>query len=80
MDHEKDQSVLNSLMDGVPNYAQPDPMKHRDKSMVKQDGGEQKGEAVNIKKIYPPENGQLQNNSDGVGLFLSVCLFVFVMI
>nr|CAH8863592.1 unnamed protein product [Trichobilharzia regenti] len=65
MDHEKDQSVLNSLMDGVPNYAQPDPMKHRDKSMVKQDGGEQKGEAVNIKKIYPPENGQLQNNSDG---------------
>ncbi|CAH8863705.1 unnamed protein product [Trichobilharzia szidati] len=65
MDHETDQSVQNSLVDGVPNYAQPDPMKHREKSMAKQDNGEQKGETVNIKKINPPENGQLQNNSDG---------------
>ncbi|CAH8863719.1 unnamed protein product [Trichobilharzia szidati] len=65
MDHETDQSVQNSLVDGVPNYAQPDPMKHREKSMAKQDNGEQKGETVNIKKINPPENGQFQNNSDG---------------
>ncbi|CAH8292449.1 unnamed protein product [Schistosoma intercalatum] len=48
---EDDESPLNSLLNDVPNYMQPDPIKSKLNSAVKSDKKNIKDDSVNIKKF-----------------------------
>ncbi|CAH8542721.1 unnamed protein product [Schistosoma turkestanicum] len=62
MDQEgEDESTLDSLLNDVPNYMQPDPMK----PAVKQNKKQAKDDSVNIKKISSRSNDQ-KNHTNNV--------------
>ncbi|CAH8613300.1 unnamed protein product [Schistosoma margrebowiei] len=55
---EDDESPLNSLLNDVPNYMQPDPIKSKLNSAVKPDKKNVKDDSVNIKKISSRSSDQ----------------------
>ncbi|CAH8635918.1 unnamed protein product [Schistosoma rodhaini] len=55
---EDDESPLNSLLNDVPNYMQPDPIKSKHNSTVKPDKKNIKDNSVNIKKISSRSSDQ----------------------
>ncbi|VDO91115.1 unnamed protein product [Schistosoma curassoni] len=55
---EDDESPLNSLLNDVPNYMQPDPIKSKLNSAVKSDKKNIKDDSVNIKKFSSRSSDQ----------------------
>ncbi|KAK4468509.1 hypothetical protein MN116_007522 [Schistosoma mekongi] len=61
MNQETEENTLNSLLNDVPNYMQPDPLNaSQHKSPDKQNRINQNDSSVNIKKISSPSNEQHQ--------------------